>query len=385
MDILNTKSGYALTRNPIVVKEAYSGADFDAAGGTLRVSLAGSTIYKGRFFPPLELDISEIVDAAADYFPEAELSGVPFIRVLDSMSLADRWQFYISAEYDRIEYESALIAVPGGIPTRNYMEYPDSDIFSRRFFSRGNNFFLTSRTAGHTITIKETELAPLYFLNKTACRIEVFDAVSGCSLVENVSPGLWALDVDALRKWFFDEYGVLVQVFSISRDYIPATTIVIEKSCPAPERYRVKFRNSLGVFEVVELVGKLTFSDIDNDSDSEEFQRYNPASCSFSYRRERITSRQAATITTPVDDTSSMLFLLDMAQSDEAYLLGVTVNPVRVIPVVEPQYNARPEEPKDITVTLNFANDDAPILPAIGADSVGTNRIFSNQFSKQFN
>lgn len=385
MEVQNTKSGYAFTRNPIILKESYSGADFDAAGGIVRIGLAGSTVFEGRFFPPLDLDVSEIVDATVDYFPEPVLTGAPFVRVLDGMSLAERWQILVSAEYDRIEYEATVIAVPGGISKRNYREFPDSDIFSRRFLSLSHNFFMTTRTDGDTLNIKETELAPLYFLNKSSCRVGIKDRISGISFAENLQPGLWAMDPEALRRYFFDVSGVLVQAFSIYRDYIPAVNVVIGKTSPAPERYRLKFRNSLGVFEVVELVGKLSLSDSGNDQENSEFRRYNRDTASFSYERERIETRQKATITTTVENTQSMIFLLDMAGSDEVYLLDIASAPVKVIPTVEQQYDARQEEPKKLTVSLSLADEDAPLIPAATSGTNISKRIFSKEFSKQFN
>ena len=110
----------------------------------------------------------------------------------------------------------------------------------------------------------------------------------------------FALDIDALRKQFFDEYGVLSNSFDIYKgdpsQY--SCSIVIERSDPAQERYRLKFRNSLGVFEIIELAGELTITPDYAAADEARFSRYDAETDDFTADRERITRPQSLTIET---------------------------------------------------------------------------------------
>ena len=388
MSLLTTSKGYAFTRNPIIIKEAFQDADFDANGGTVTITRAGDTVFRGRFFPPLVMDISEIIDAAADYFPEWIPDGsTPLYRLLDAMTLADRWRFCVEAEYDRIAHEASLIAVPGGVSKRTFKAYRDSDAFAHQFLNKAQNFFLTTRTTARRLILKETELAPLYFITDVSTRIDIVDAASGKALeFPELLPGLWALDPEALRSQFLDKFDVIPAVLEIHRDYIPAVTLVIEMALPSPRRHRLKFRNSLGVFEVVEVPGELSFSYADSDSDSGEFSRFDEDYFDFYLSRGPVKHRQSATLSTGVKRPDEILFVLDMAASDEVYLLDATPEPIRVIPSIEePSYPERAESPQSLTVKLDFADIDSPVIPVPSVAGQNSNRIFSKQFSKQFN
>lgn len=153
---------------------------------------------------------------------------------------------------------------------------------------------MTTRTAGWRIVMKETELYPLYFISlERFLYMTVVERTTGKTLIQdgNFDNGIFALDIDALRKQFFDEYGVLSNSFDIYKgdpsQY--SCSIVIERSDPARERYRLKFRNSLGVFEIIELAGELTITPDYAAADEARFSRYDAETDDFTADRERIT------------------------------------------------------------------------------------------------
>ena len=78
---------------------------------------------------------------------------------------------------------------------------------------------------------------------------------------------------------------------------------------------------------------------------------------------------------------------MDMLGSDEVYLLDLTGLPVRVIPSAEEfVYKQRPEAPQSFTLTLELADSETNILQEIIDGSEARKpRVFSKQFSKQFN
>ncbi len=80
-------------------------------------------------------------------------------------------------------------------------------------------------------------------------------------------------------------------------------------------------------------------------------------------------------------------FLMDMIGSEEVYLLDLSELPVKVIPSIEElKYKPRPETPQKFTVKLQMAEDETNIMQDIidGTESRKP-RVFSKQFSKQFN
>ena len=70
MNVQGMKSGYVFSRNPIILRNSYPSSAFDSRGGTFSLMLDGTNIYEGRFFPPMEIDLSEILDSHVAFFPE---------------------------------------------------------------------------------------------------------------------------------------------------------------------------------------------------------------------------------------------------------------------------------------------------------------------------
>ena len=80
-------------------------------------------------------------------------------------------------------------------------------------------------------------------------------------------------------------------------------------------------------------------------------------------------------------------FLMDMIGSEEVYLLDLTPTPLKVIPSVEEfTYKPRPDTPEKFTLKLEIADSETNIMQEIIDGSEGRKpRVFSKQFSKQFN
>lgn len=392
MDVKGIYGGYAFSRNPIVIRESFPTDSFSSKGGSFTVTAGGSDIYKGRFSPPLNIDISEIIDAALEPFPDADSKRrQPLMIVCDNDSLSD-YNVICSAEYGGKKSETTFIAVPGGISKQNYRQLfnRDTSIFTERFFNTESNFFLTTRTASWRIVIKETELYPLYFItHRDGQRISVTEPVAGTSMVfEQLTSGVYALDLHEVRRKFVEDVSVLPNILDIYMDGNFSCRIVIEQSDISKERYRLKFRNSLGIFEILELIGELTISPAYGDNDDVAFNRYDSVTCDFYTDRERIVRTQSATVETPgVKRPDEIRFLMDMIGSEEVYLLDLSEVPVKVIPSIEEMtYRPQPDAPQKFTIKLRMADSETNIMQDIVDGSEGRRpRVFSKQFSKEFN
>ena len=395
MEIRGIKSGFAFTRNPIVLR---SGADeWDDivienvhTSGTFIIKIDGSQVYKGRFFPPLELDISEIVDAAVSFFKEP--TGAEPLELLYEVSDGMPPLVEVGAEFDGMRRNCDFSAVPGGVSKQNYrrMLAGETDIFETRFLNPENNFFLTTRTAGWRIVMKETEIFPLYMLYffKRSEKLSVVETTGGNSLTFlNLDHGVYAVNIDQLRRRFMEEHNVIPSVFDIYTDDRFSCRIVLEQSDICKERYRLKFRNSLGVFEIIELTGELSITPEYEEGDEVQFKRFDSVTGDFNKERERMECAQTITIETGVKRPDEIRFLMDMLGSEEVYLLDLGSSPVRVIPSVKGMtYKPRPEEPQKFTLSLAVAESETNIMQDIIDGTEGRRpRVFTKQFSKQFN
>ena len=182
-------------------------------------------------------------------------------------------------------------------------------------------------------------------------------------------------------------YDLIPNMFHLNVDGNYSCCMVIEAAAAARERYRLKFRNSLGVFEIIELVGALYVSPDYTASDASGFDRYDPDAGAFYADRERIERKQVITVETGVKRPDEVRFLMDMIGSEEVYLLDLTEFPLKVIPSAESlKYSPRPETPEKFTLKLKLADTESNIMQDIIDGLEGRKpRVFSKQFSKQFN
>ncbi len=391
MTIKNIKGNFVFARNPIIISDSFASDEFDKHGGRLSVVMAGTQIFEGRFFPPLNVDVAEIVDANIKFFPEPyEDDSGPIIEIYDDGTLSDN-DVSVIAEYGGTEKECEFTAIPGGISKQNFRRYAqlDTDAFQARFHNPGCNFFLTTRTSGWRLVIKETELNPLYFiLNGSQKEIDIKEVLTGTTLsFAHLGKGVYALNIDSVRHMFLDAHNVIPNIFDVYLSGKFSCRIIVERSDSSKERYRLKFRNSLGVFEIIELTGKLTISPGYEDAEDATFRRYDSVTGDFQSERERIERHQEVTIETGIKRPDEVRFMMDMIASEEVYLLDWAGLPVKVIPTIEDmEYSSRPETPETFTVKLEMAEREINIMQEIVDGTEGSKpRVFSKQFNGVFN
>ena len=392
MPLLNIPSGYGFTRNPIVITDGSPATAYDSRGGRFVVTLDGLEVYVGRFYPPTRIDISEILDAYIAPFTElkADEPGIyPMECIEDMMNLSCR-RVSIEMEYDGHEGVMNLTAVYGGVSRQNYRHYVNAgtDAFKARFLNPKGNFFLTTRTAGWRIVVKETELYPFYFIAPNGWGdFELKDVVTGdvCSM-GGQDGGVWTLDLNKVRQTFMSEYSTIPSIIDVYVEGNFSCRIIIEQADNVRERYRLKFRNSLGVFEIIDITGMARLSPVYDSDDDTAFKRYDRVTGCFYSDRERLEMGKYMEIDTLVTSIDRLSFLEDMISSDEVYLVDVYSDPVKVIPSIENMsYNFNLDEPVPITLKLEMDQYEINILPDISSTDVCHKpRVFSKQFSKQF-
>lgn len=390
-----TPSRLAFTGNPIIMRDNSHFDDQPAAGYPFKITMEGLTVFSGRFNYPHYINVADIINAYVQYIPEPDavepISVGPFMLIEDEAMVSCRevWVVF-DGEFNE---EMTFIALPGGISKQNYRRlggpFSSHDIFTDRFCAVDTNCFLTTRTAGWRILMKETELYPLYCISdRGADWFQFVEKATGQSWeVDDIERGIYALDVEALRRYFFDEFGVLANSFDIYHRNKYACRLVIEQADPSRERYRLKFRNSLGVFEIIEITGEMSITPQWEDAEEAIFKRYDSMTDDYISARDRIERKQKITVETGTKRPDETRFLMDMLGSDEVYLLDLAGLPVRVIPSAEEFiYKQRPESPQSFTLTLELADTETNILQEIIDGSEARKpRVFSKQFSKQFN
>lgn len=382
------KSLFAFTGNPIILSDEGSGGDTTTV---YDVTYGDTKIFEGRIDSqlPIRVNVADIADSAVEYIPEMLDSNDGLAQLEDEQDLLKR-RIIVKFANDYMEDDWYCYVLPGGITRQNLRAYirENKDCFSTRFLNGKGNFFLTTRTAGWCIIMKETEICPLYFVcaypSDIAVRTLSGDAEWNLGIVDT---GIYALDLADLRRIFFEGYHIIPGAFDIYREGAFACRIVFERTAPAKEHYRIKFRNSLGVFDIIDMTGQAKITSAEGNDESDKINRYDLLVDGFTHYQERAEKTHSITIDSILSTPHEIALLLDMLSSDEVYLLDLPGGPTAVIPSVEDlNRDLRMAAPAKFTIRLETVDPDAFVGDDISDSSDHRRkRVFSKEFSKQFN
>lgn len=385
------RCGYAFARNPIIVSGEWPGWANDLWGGSIKVYSGNTSVFEGRFYPPLRIDVSDIVDAVVAHYPEpGEDLTDPVVHLVDFDSEDGKaYRFEVEAEYDSLADSYSFIALPGGVSRQNFARYVNtgSDAFQVRFLNPKGNFFLTTRHPGWLLRIRETELEPLYFVGEQLEEIRIKDRLRG-EIYEYTCGvnGVFALDPEKLRHYFFVNFGILVNSFDIYREGQHSCRLVIERCFPAKERVRIRFRNSFSVFETIDIRSAPSFKTSYEGGDQSEFNRVDTSTGYMIRSRERPDMRLTATVKVGPVRQDEVPFLLDMIGSEEVYLLETGRAPLKVLPVLDGiEYERRPDSPEIFSIGFTPVMDEGNVMEEIDSGLEFHSRVFSRQFTREFN
>lgn len=382
-------SGHVFTRNPLMLNMPMRGkCVFSIYGqGYTREQPA----YQGEFTAPDTINLAEFI--------EAIIPPIDDLGEQDAMITYGLHDGSITIEADDGSQEPLswqVVAHQGGVSKQNYRKLSQvgTDIFAARFLNPACNFFLTTRTHDWRINIKETELYPLVFFYPLQGTLALCDIISGNTVSlpaihdeTDYHGQLCALNLKAVRQHFLNEYGSITGAFDVLVDDSPATRIAIQEAQPQRERYRLKFRNSFGAFEIIELTGEAQWApDFDNQQDETSNKRYMPDIDDFSSWRQRLSITSVIKVSTGYKTNNELHFLLDAIASDECYLLDIDVDPIKVIPSAdELNYPHRPNSPQAFDIELQPVDGDTCITDNISTSAMpARGGLFSEQFTEQF-
>lgn len=377
----------AFTRNPIIVNITAQTL------ATYKVYADGVLLFTGNGVGSFSVNISEILETA---FQETVVpTGSNMILLYTQASNKVAATFEISTSPSDTETVN-FIAWKGGINKADYreLEKAGTDVFREKMMNYSGNFFFTTRTFGWSINIKETELEPLAFImplppGENTGRMIIRETATGEQVTVNGPSGaLEALNIVAVRKHFFDQYGVLSNLFDIMDPMHPqrvACRIAIEEAPAAAERCAVKFLNSFGIYERIDLVGSTTVNTAQDQENTGIYQRYDTVTDSFVKNRTRTEIGKIYKVKTGPKRTDEMNFILDMLASDSVYLV-LPDQEIKVIPYFEQTTRAYVQtEPESMDIAFKPVEDDSNMSPRRTKYGTTRPRIFTSVFNEQFN
>ena len=371
-------TGNAFTRNPIFLSvSSYSMA-------TYSIRMNNEEIFKGNGIGEFRVNIAEIV--------ETGITGARILpdntdHILAVSGLSAEVTIHVVNEGEE-EDNLSFTAWKGGISKKEFKRLRNmgTDIFSLKFLNESCNFFFTTRSNDWRIMMRETELYPLCFIYP-GHKLKIMELLTGQSFsIPGTVGNFYALNLEAVRLKFFTDYGVLANLFDVYSGDTFALRIGIEQSPTVRERYRLRFLNSYGVYEVFSLEGEASVTPgMDEDEDA-VFRRYDEITDDYYSDRIRTEIQEAVTIKTGFKRPQEIRFLLDLLSSDDVYLSGYGREEIKVIPSAEEfSYRVRPDAPQNVTLKLTFADKESNWTGEITESGYRKPKVHSKEFSKQFN
>lgn len=371
-------TGNAFTRNPIFLSVS------SCSMATYSIRMNNEEIFKGNGIGEFRVNIAEIV--------ETGITGARILpdntdHILAVSGLSAEVTIHVVNEGEE-EDNLSFTAWKGGISKKEFKRLRNmgTDIFSLKFLNESCNFFFTTRSNDWRIMMRETELYPLCFIYP-GHELKIMELLTGQSFsIPGTVGNFYALNLEAVRLKFFTDYGVLANLFDVYSGETFALRIGIEQSPTVRERYRLRFLNSYGVYEVFSLEGEASVTPgMDEDEDA-VFRRYDEITDDYYSDRIRTEIQEAVTIKTGFKRPQEIRFLLDLLSSDDVYLTGYGREEIKVIPSAEEfSYRVRPDAPQNVTLKLTFAEKESNWTGEITKSGYRKPRVHSKEFSKQFN
>jgi len=241
-----------------------------------------------KFYNKIDIPENEIISAIADF-------AMPF-------------KVKIGA------YTFNGLALKGGIS--NYAMYKLSemgyDIFSYRLSNSSEQFLFTTRSNNKEIILKETELFPFIFIHPGIAIVFKTESGEEISTPAETAGTFCAMDIKSVLEQFSPD----TKRINVCPGGEYAFHFKILPGKLSEEKFLLRFRNSMGAFEVLEVTGRAmhnpSFSD---ESVWEEMNELN----FYEERRSRIKNRGIIDVETGYKERHEFPFILDLIQSDEIY------------------------------------------------------------------
>ena len=274
----------------------------------------------------------------------------------------------------------------GGVSKRmlRHLHEQNKSIFLLKLMNPEANFFLTTRTSGKLITLRETEIHPLSFIYPDGGVLKVVAGGVTTTLV-GVAGQPYALNLYRLRAKLFAENHVLASVFDIMIGDTKSCTIVLTPGSISRERYLLEFLNSYGAYERIEVTGTGSIKR-ESDEDEKPFLSYDEIIDDYVESWERTSGRETMAVESGYRTPDELAHLIDMLSSDDVKILGIAGRNIRVSATAENLVRAaRSTAPESIKLTLRFADSEQRYSASLTEENFGSPRIHTKHFSQQFN
>lgn len=255
-----------------------------------------------------------IADVLSSFFDkESNIYG-------DTIIIAELEDFLLEYTVKIGAIEKTFFAVDGGVSNQSIttLEGYGEDMFSHRLMNPDRSILFTTRTNSPNLTLKETELFPFVFIHPGKS-ISFITAKENIITVPSMAEGISCLmDINSLRKMFYELYNEIPSYIEIQIEGSSSTYLTLVPSILTEDKYLIRFKNSLGGYEQIEVTGKGNF--VPEFSEENMYQHYN-SNHLFSQRRSRLEMQEVIKVQSGYKSKEELRFMLDLIASERAYFI----------------------------------------------------------------
>lgn len=282
-------------------------------------------------------------------------------------------------------YTFSGTAFRGGISKLAYTQLADKyyNIFTFRLNVPYSQFLFTTRTNSEQITIRKTELHPFVFIS-SGLPLQ-FKSLATNNFFEIDLPErntICTLDLQAVIDKFNADFTEDPTTIEIRSDGVLSFRFKIVPGATTEERYLIRFVNSLGAPEVIEVSGRLYHT-------PEASEEYTWQALSehriFEEKRSRVNYRQVLEVESGYKTRQEHSFIQDLIRSDKSFLIfpdGTTVE--CLVSAEEIRFGEQLVTPGSIPLTVKLLFDESFVTPNITADIIEGEGIFDDSFDDTF-
>ncbi|OJU55640.1 MAG: hypothetical protein BGN96_12195 [Bacteroidales bacterium 45-6] len=389
--VLKTPGPYCFLGNPVVFELQ------TAVYGAIDVSIScnGET-FTQSYYPFLKdgvyrckVDISGFLFKTnlADSFPQGLGMVTPFAghSVPFTFTIKDSvFIFFINDTPVYNDYIFSGTAFPGGVndQTLALLAKNSQDIFSFRLNVATRNFLFTTRTHRNVVRLKESEMYPFLFLHPLG--VISFRSGSGNSVeaVTQIEGTICLLDIYKVKDQFLSDFSENALKIEVLVGTALAFTFLIGENKTTEERYRIRFRNSLGAFEVLEVIGVASHEPEFGD---ETIWKELTGSNFYENRRDRVPMTETIKVETGYKSKDDLLFVRDLVCSDEAYFYYPDGTYFRcTVKADKMAYRQKKIAPTSVALVVTEVGSGKYVSPELDRASLDELGIYNETFDKTY-
>ncbi|WP_352422281.1 hypothetical protein [Proteiniphilum sp.] len=254
----------------------------------------------------------------------------------------------------------------GGVGKKmlRHLNNNNTDIFAYKLQDADKQFFLTTRTSGRHIVIKENELSPLYFIATDKAYTVVTEHGQTFTFPLMTAGDVYAFNIEVLRRLSYNTYRKIPAFLGVMIDGRFVFDITIKEPVKSPNKYIIEFRNSFSAFERLEVTGKANSEP--EFAEDNAFMAYDRYIDDYIEQNNRLGIREVVKADFGYKSLEEFLFMRDMLQSDKRYLIDPdgTSHEIRVS-VENFSHSLFPTEPGSVQLTIRLVDNDSNYSPGI--------------------